>query len=164
MDFVTALASREDLPAVLGVWHAANLARSIVPSADRIKRVEQKLEATDAVVLLGRLDDDVTAMALTEPWRADGGTGVVVPGRGHVSMVFVRPEHWGRGLGKALMADLQGTVAACRGWSRTTLWTRESNERAQHLYVTAGYQPTGRVAELPTGERVLEFDGRHNCS
>jgi hypothetical protein len=39
---------------------------------------------------------DVLAMALAEPGRAQDGAGAVIPGYGHVSMVFVHPDIRGR--------------------------------------------------------------------
>jgi GNAT superfamily N-acetyltransferase len=53
----------------------------------------------------------VLAMALAEPGRTQDGAGAVVPGYGHVSMVFVHPDMWGRGLGAAAAR----TPRACLG-------------------------------------------------
>lgn len=149
-------ARHEDHPAALRMWHAANVARGVVPSPQRIDRVRQKLGEADALVLVGHVDEQVRAMVLAEPWRDADGTGPPVADRGHVSMVFVGPDYWGQGLGRGMLAALHA-VAEQRGWTRTSLWTRESNQRAQRLYLRAQYRPTGRTGELPTAERVLEF-------
>ncbi|WP_375425473.1 GNAT family N-acetyltransferase [uncultured Friedmanniella sp.] len=145
------------LPAAVQVWQAANVARGVVPSPQRADRIRQKLEAAEAIVLLGWVDPEVRAMVLAEPWRTDAGAGSVVPGRGHVSMVFVNPGYWSQGLGTALLAGLHASLEQL-GWFRTTLWTRESNNRAQRLYLGSGYRPTGRTADLAAGERILELD------
>lgn len=150
------VARQEDRLVAVRVWHAANVARGVVPSPQRIDRVRQKLEAADAVVLLAWVEGDVRAMALAEPWRTADGAGVVVPGRGHLSMVFVDPDHQGQGLGSGLLAGLH-EILQQHGWAHTSVWTRESNHRAQRLYIGSGYQQTGRASGLPTGERVLEF-------
>lgn len=149
-------ARQEDHSTAVRVWHAANVARGVVPSRRRIDRVRQKLAEADAVVLIGFVDEGVRAMVLAEPWRDADGTGRVVADRGHVSMVFVDPDYWGQGLGTGMLAGLH-EAAEQRGWTRTSLWTRESNHRAQRLYLRAEYRPTGRTDELPTAERVLEF-------
>lgn len=148
---------QEDHPAAIGVWHAANLCRGVVPSPQRVDRVRRKLAEPDAVVLIGWVDDQARAMVLAEPWREADGAGPVVADRGHVSMVFVDPHHWGRGLGTGMLAELHRAAEQQR-WTRMSLWTRESNHPAQRLYLRAGYRPTGRTAELPTAERILEFE------
>ena len=58
-------------------------------------------------------------MALAEHGRAEHGAGAVIPGYGHVSMVFVHPDLWGRGLGRQLLKGLHERASE-RGWSRTT--------------------------------------------
>lgn len=70
-----AVAQPEDLAAAVKVWEAANLARGINPSTGRVERVREKLAASEAVVVAGRLHGEVAAMALAEPWRTAGGLG-----------------------------------------------------------------------------------------
>ena len=84
----------------------------------------------------------VVGMALVEPGRADDGAGEPVPGYGHVAMVFVHPSHWSNGYGRHLLRAVHSL-----GWTRTTLWTRQSNERAQRLTPPPG---TPRPATSPT--------------
>jgi ribosomal protein S18 acetylase RimI-like enzyme len=97
--------------------------------------------------------ETVVGMALVEPGRADDGAGEPVPGYGHVSMVFVHPSHWSNGYGQQLLRAIHA-----RGWTRTTLWTRQSNDRAQRLYAAAGYRPTGRVAHLHDGDAIIQLE------
>lgn len=92
-------------------------------------------------------------MALVEPGRADDGAGEPVPGYGHVSMVFVHPAHWSNGYGQHLLRAVHSL-----GWTRTTLWTRQSNSRAQRLYAVAGYTPTGRAAHLSDGDAIIQLE------
>ncbi|MFC4996641.1 GNAT family N-acetyltransferase [Dactylosporangium cerinum] len=211
-----------DLPAAVEVWHAANTARGLPPTASRLARIREKLTASDATVLVATLpvasavaapaavalaaaapvtvastavapgvDDPavvasavapaavasvdlasvdlaavsdgpgrevvgpevVVGMALVEQGRADDGAGEPVPGYGHVSMVFVHPSHWSNGYGQQLLR-----AVAALGWTRTTLWTRQSNSRAQRLYAAAGYTPTGRVAHLHDGDAIIQLE------
>jgi len=44
------------------------------------------------------------------------------------------------------------------GWVRTSLWTRESNERAQRLYLNCGYRPTGRAAAMRAGDPIVHLE------
>jgi ribosomal protein S18 acetylase RimI-like enzyme len=158
MDLTVVRAREPDLAGAIRVWQAANVARGRPPSALRMSRVRAKLEAHDALVLVGWLGEDLVAMALAEPWRDDNGQGSVVPGRGHVSMVFVHPDRWGHGVGGTLLTELHHLVDRELGWRRTSLWTRETNERARHLYARAGYLPTGLNAHLAAGDRIVELE------
>ncbi|MGI5178245.1 GNAT family N-acetyltransferase [Dactylosporangium sp. CA-152071] len=97
----------------------------------------------------------VVGMALVEPGRADDGEGALIPGYGHVSMVFVHPSHWSNGYGQHLLRAVHAL-----GYTRTTLWTRRSNERAQRLYAAAGYVPNGRTTHLLDGDEIIQLERR----
>jgi len=157
VDFKVAVAAPADVSAAVEVWRAANTARGLPPTVQRVQRVVEKLQAVDASVVLGRTGLRVTAVALAEPGRADDGSGEGVPGCGHVSMVFVHPDLWGQGLGSTLMAGLHANTDRL-GWVRTSLWTRESNARALRLYLKCGYRPTGRAAALRAGDPIVQLE------
>ena len=145
------------------VWRAANVARLQPPSAERVARIWEKLAEPHVCLVIGRLDPsgDVLAMALAEPGRAEHGAGLVIPGYGHVSMVFVHPDLWGRGLGRHLLQGLHESASE-RGWSRTTLWTRASNTRARRLYQGQGYRRSGHETTLGDGDPILQFERQNN--
>jgi GNAT superfamily N-acetyltransferase len=148
-----------DHEAAVGVWRAANIARLLPPSAERMTRVWEKLADPDACLVIGQADasSSVLAMALVEPGRAQDGAGAVLPGYGHVSMVFVHPDMWGRGFGRQLLQGLHERASG-RGWGRTTLWTRASNVRARRLYEGQGYRTSGRQNTLGDGDLILQFE------
>ena len=110
-----------DHESAVRVWRAANVARFLPPSVDRVARIWEKLAEPEACLVIGHLDADreVVAMALAEPGRAEHGAGGVIPGYGHVSMVFVHPDMWGRGVGRQLLEGLHERASE-RGWSLTT--------------------------------------------
>ncbi|WP_344618827.1 GNAT family N-acetyltransferase [Dactylosporangium salmoneum] len=145
-------AGTADLEPALDVWRAANEARGRAPTPARIERVRAKLRAPDAVVVVAFDGAGTVAMGLAEPGRADDGAGAPIPGYGHVSMVFVRPDAWGRGHGAPVLAALH------EPWPRTTLWTREDNARARRLYEKSGYLPTGRTARLAEGDGIMQLE------
>jgi len=74
---------------------------------------------------------------------------VVAPGReqpdsnrAELVALYVEPERWGRGVGRALLeAALEETAA--RGYETVELWTFEANERALRLYERAGFSRDG---------------------
>lgn len=128
-------------------WRAANVARGKVPGTERVERVREKLADPEALVLVAVEGGCVVGMVLAEAGRAEDGRGPVEPGLCHVSMVFVRPERWGAGVGAALLGVLKA-CAAGRGQSRLQLWTGVANERALALYRRVGFRASGRRHEI----------------
>lgn len=129
-------------------WRAANVARGKVPGAGRVERVREKLADPEALVLVAVEGGGVVGMVLAEAGRAEDGRaedgrGPVEPGLWHVSMVFVRPECWGAGVGAALLGALKERVAG-----RVQVWTGVGNERALALYRRAGFGASGRRREI----------------
>jgi len=149
-------ATGDDQEPAVRVWQAANLARGLKPSPARVERVREKLRASDALLVVARSDGVVIGMTLAEQARLGDGAGAIRSGAGHVSMVFVDPLEQGAGVGRALLAGLHRGAEA-RGWVELAVWTRRANARAQRLYRSAGYRPTGRIRELPTGEAILQL-------
>jgi GNAT superfamily N-acetyltransferase len=78
--------------------------------------------------------------------------------QGHVVGVFVRPEHRGTGLTKALF-DAALEWAWGRGAERVRLLAHEDNGRAQGFYRKAGFVQSGVVVAVSQaeGEREVEF-------
>jgi len=147
-----------DHEAAIQVWRAANIARQRPPSAARVARIWEKLADPDACLVIGRVDTrgEMLAMALAEPGRAEDGDGAVVPGSGHVSMLFVHPDFWGQGVGSQLLQGLHDRASE-RGWSSLKLWTRGSNLRARRLYEGQGYRASGRETSLEAGDLIIEL-------
>lgn len=148
-----------DHEAAVRVWNAANVARLLPPGGDQAARVWEKIAEPEACLVIAHLDADrdMVAMALAEPGRAEHGAGAVIPGYGHVSMVFVHPDTWGHGVGRQLLQGLHERVSG-RGLGRATLWTRTSNVRARCLYVGQGYRRSGQVMTLGSGDPILQFE------
>jgi ribosomal protein S18 acetylase RimI-like enzyme len=132
----------------VAVWHAARVAAGEEPSADRVRRVVEKVADPHALLVLAERSGEVCGMGLAERFRADSGRGEVIPDLGHVSMVFVRPNMQGRGVGRELMQRL----IAEGPWSQLSLWTRESNHRAQRLYRSCGFVITDELGSTPAHE------------
>jgi ribosomal protein S18 acetylase RimI-like enzyme len=81
------------------------------------------------------------------------GFAAVHPAEGEMFLLFVHPDHAGRGVGRALLAagDEVLRSAGCR---EAFLYTHEQNERAIAVYEAAGYRRDGTVRES-------EFRGFH---
>jgi ribosomal protein S18 acetylase RimI-like enzyme len=140
--------------AALGVWREARAAEGRPPAPERLERVADKLADPAGLLFVERQSGEVVGMALAEAFRAAGGRGDVVPGWGHVSMVFVHPEHQGRGVGGRLVRRMIREVP----WSCLSLWTRESNSRAHALYRRCGFVPTSELGSAPGGDPARRWE------
>ncbi|MEY2515901.1 MAG: hypothetical protein QOJ89_3259 [bacterium] len=69
-----------------------------------------------------------------------------------VAAIYVDPEAWRRGIGRAL---LEAAVREARadGWRTVTLWVFAANDRAHAFYEAFGFAPDG-------GALVDESSGR----
>ncbi|MEW2624309.1 GNAT family N-acetyltransferase [Streptomyces sp. NPDC048106] len=77
--------------------------------------------------------------------------------QGHVVGVYVRPEHRGNGLIKALF-DAGVAWAWGRGAERVRLLVHEANERAQGAYRKAGFAPSGVRVPFVKDESQSELE------
>lgn len=85
-------------------------------------------------------------MALGVQGLSNDGAGPPVKGLCHVSMVFVAPDYWGRGIGGRLV-DALLKEARSRDYDRAQLWTHSDNARARRLYEGRGFRASGREEE-----------------
>lgn len=67
----------------------------------------------------------------------------------HIARLVVRPDHRGRGIGRALMNDIERRFAHVQ---RFELFTREDHERNRPFYASLGYLPfrTEKVSDTLT--------------
>jgi len=105
-------------------------------------------------------DDDVARhappnamlVAIDEADRLIGFTAVH-PAEGEMFLLFVHPDHAGRGVGRALL-EAAHEVLRSAGCRESFLYTHEQNERAIAVYEAVGYRRDGTVRES-------EFRGIH---
>lgn len=78
------------------------------------------------------------------------------PGTGELGTIYVLPEAWGQGYGRALM-DAALDRAVERGFAVLTVWVLEANERAKRFYQIAGFEADGAAkTETFQGDVVLD--------
>lgn len=65
---------------------------------------------------------------------------------GELYLLFVHPEHAGRGVGRALLAAAHEVMRAA-GCREAFLYTHEQNKRALAVYEAAGYRRDGTIRE-----------------
>lgn len=74
------------------------------------------------------------------------------PAKGEIWALYVAPEHWGRGVGRALLSHAMRELRA-RGRVDVSLAVLAGNARAIHFYVSQGF------ARMPVAARRIELGG-----
>ena len=67
-------------------------------------------------------------------------------GEGELYAIYVHPDHWGTGRGRALMERGLEELRA-QGFEQATLWVLEDNPRARRFYEAAGWATDGATKE-----------------
>lgn len=92
--------------------------------------------------------------ARAQRWRGilAAGTPVLVAGEpvagfaaldpGELRALYVDPERWGGGLGRALLAAAEAALRG-GGHAEATLWVLDANPRARRFYEVAGWRADG---------------------
>ena len=62
--------------------------------------------------------------------------------------LYVRPEHWGRGLGRKLHDEVLSRLRK-DGSTRCHLWVLEANDRARRFYERLGWRENGDTRVVP---------------
>jgi GNAT superfamily N-acetyltransferase len=75
---------------------------------------------------------------------ADDGTAG--RGVGELLALYVDPDHWGTGVGRALVADARARLRRA-GSREAVLWVLVGNERAERFYRADGWAPDGARRE-----------------
>jgi ribosomal protein S18 acetylase RimI-like enzyme len=136
-------------------WQAAY--RHVFPAADLdalpidAERWRSRLHVPPPgwTTVVGEDDDGrVVGFASTGPSRDEDELG-------ELYAIYVDPQAWSTGAGRALMASAETTLAA--GYDAALLWVLEDNPRARGFYERAGWAPDGiRKAEQRFGVRAAE--------
>lgn len=91
---------------------------------------------------------------LAEAGGSVAGYAVVGPDDGSsdalVHLLYVRPDCWGMGVGRALMQRSHEWFAE-RGYGRAALWVLHANDRARRFYEHDGWRADGAVSSSDYG-------------
>jgi ribosomal protein S18 acetylase RimI-like enzyme len=68
------------------------------------------------------------------------------PNTAEVSAIYVHPEKWGKGIGRALLSASLDQVRQ-REFDQVTLWVMEANRRARSFYESFGFIHDGAVKD-----------------
>jgi GNAT superfamily N-acetyltransferase len=115
---------------------------------------EDRIEAPAprAHTLVAERDGEVVGFAALGVEREDAGLG-------ELYAIYVRPDAWGHGAGRALMSR---TLELLRvdGFPEAILWVLEDNPRTRRFYELAGWHADGGVKEedwLETHVREVRY-------
>ena len=83
------------------------------------------------------------------------------PSTAEVTSIYVHPDAWSTGAGRALMSAALDAMRAA-GYAGATLWVLDGNARAARFYRAAGWEPDGSTKqETIAGQPVPEVRYRH---
>lgn len=93
-------------------------------------------------------DGRVVGFVATGPSRDDDADRGAVA---EVYAIYLLPEHWGQGIGRAL---LERAVAGMRddGFAAATLWVLDTNARTRRFYEAAGWRTDGTTKTEEIGD------------
>src|SRR5437763_1727840 len=94
---------------------------------ERAQRWSAWLSRPHDVLAVEADDGSVAGFASTGPVRDDD-----TPGRGELWVINLAPEHWGQGLGRALLAAATEQLRD-HGFAEAVLWVVDGNQRARPL-------------------------------
>lgn len=105
---------------------------------DRARRYNfSSADVTQPRTLLAEEAGAISGFATTSPARDEDARG-----QGELCALYVEPERWGRGIGRALVVAAR--EALCRqGFTRAVLWVLAGNARAERFYQADGWTADG---------------------
>lgn len=140
----------------VGTWQVAY--RGIVPDSflgtlsveKRAEGWKRGIEANPKLVLVAEDRNRI------EGWIALGlGRDDDTKMDGEIYAIYVSPDSWRRGIGRALMERGEAELWS-RGLSRIVLWVLEQNDFACLFYQALRYAPDSRSKEVTFGETKLK--------
>ncbi|MDP8962293.1 MAG: GNAT family N-acetyltransferase [Actinomycetota bacterium] len=153
---VIRVAGREAAPALALLWVRAEARRKgeTIPSdvdASAVDALRSRLDSYGAVAVVAvEAGEPVAGCFATQALEHDEP----VHGRAHVSGISVMPERWGEGLGRHVLARLEG-VLLDRGYDAAQLIVLETNDRARRLYELAGWRLVSTGEPHPAGPHAV---------
>ncbi|NBM20547.1 GNAT family N-acetyltransferase, partial [Streptomyces sp. GC420] len=140
--------------------------------AENASRHRARLAGSDGTVvdLLAERGGTVVGWACFGPYRPAGtpgaGGNAASTADAELYALYVDPEHWSTGAGRALMDAVLGRCRAA-GRPRVLLWVLEGNARARRFYERSGFGPDGAREPFAAGGvtvpevRYVRVSGRH---
>lgn len=109
------------------------LGRSFLDSIDLAARIgwwQRTISAGQSLISVGEVDGVVEGFCLAGASHD--------PDWGEIYALYVRPGHWGTGLGRSLLADGEASLVES-GFGSALLWVLDGNRRARRFYERQGW-------------------------
>ena len=132
--------------------YAGLLPASVLDSLDPVRRAARyTFGADDRATVVAVEDGRVCGFATSGNARDDDAAGC-----GEVMAIYLDPVFLGQGVGRALIADARGRLAA-RLFDVAVLWVMDGNERAMRFYERDGWRRDGaqrpiEIEDVTVGE------------
>lgn len=94
-----------------------------------------RLKLCDWTTLVGQRDSRIVGFVTCRPCPDKDKDSTIVA---ELMAIYLLPEYWGQGLGRALMNEALERMLA-QGFSEVALWVLEGNSRACRFYECAGF-------------------------
>jgi ribosomal protein S18 acetylase RimI-like enzyme len=133
--------------AYAGIFEPAWLAALSVD--DRAKRWRDIISADESHTLVSHQDGHLSGFVSFGKCREEGAG----PDQGEVFALYVRPQFWGRGCGRALLRHAAAQLRT-DGFTSTSLWVLCANRRGIGFYEASGFK------RVTGSEKVFEMGGR----
>jgi GNAT superfamily N-acetyltransferase len=134
--------------------------RGIVPeSVDperpwRRERIEDRLRGSNrdgSELLAAEVEGEITGLVLIGPHREAG----VPRHEGEIIALYVHPECWRQGVGRALVAGALERLGAW-GYTKAVVWTLAESDRNLSFYESLGFRRDGATQRRPSFGSPLE--------
>jgi ribosomal protein S18 acetylase RimI-like enzyme len=103
------------------------------------ERITSRCDGLRSGVLVAETESCLRGFAAFGPTRDADGDPVQT---GEIGAIYLAPDAWGAGCGRALMAAALERLSAA-GYRQVTLWVLDTNARARKFYKAAGFRPDG---------------------
>lgn len=105
----------------------------------RARQWRENIARGDRAIFVSERNEAAVGFCSLGSCRDDDLSGERV---GEITAIYVDPEHWREGHGRALMSAVL-PAARRAGFRAVTLWVLESNRGAEAFYVALGFVPDG---------------------
>lgn len=143
----------------LEVWRTSETARFEVPpeKLDDEDWLRETYLGSDARLLIASVDGVDVGVSHWIHAHTSLTDETPLPDVAHISSIYVHPDAWGQGIGRAMLRELMRDQRDA-GMVRTRLFTDDDNLRAQGLYLSEGFALTGLVIHNESGSVVVELE------
>jgi GNAT superfamily N-acetyltransferase len=151
----TRSATRDDIPALVGLtarcdashrtWTSTHV--PVTSEEEGTLNWEVRFSRAMADIRVAVDGDAIVGVVAFARAQADTEDRTPIPGRAHISAVFVDPAHWRRGIARRLLNEAEEAMVRT-GFSEARLWTLEGSP-AEALYTALGWDRDGSRGRYP---------------